>query len=141
MTEFRLDEFLPYQLAELASRTSRGFADLYRKKFGISVAEWRVVAHLSQSEEVSVREVHERVQMGKWQVSRAAARLQSAGYIRKRTDPADRRLVQLALTGKGRAMVDEIIPIALAYEHALLARAGDSGEIRKQLKKLLEALE
>ncbi len=141
MTEFRLDEFLPYQLAELASRTSRGFADLYRKKFGISVAEWRVVAHLSQSEEVSVREVHERAQMGKWQVSRAAARLEAAGYVRKRPDPEDGRLVRLALTGKGRAMVGEIIPIALSYERELLARAGGGDEIRKQLRKLLEALE
>ncbi len=141
VVDFRLDDFLPWQLAELAERVSRGLSGLYRDKFGISVAEWRVVAHLSQAEKVSVREIHARVRMGKWQVSRAAQRLESRGYIRKRTGRTDRRLVELSLTPKGRAMVNEIIPLALEYEKELLARVSGKREAKDLIRSLLKSME
>ena len=139
--EFRLDDFLPWQLAELADRVSRGLWELYREKFGISVAEWRVVAHLSQSDKVSVREIHARVRMGKWQVSRAARRLEDLGYIDKRTGTRDRRLVELSLTPKGQDMVDEIVPLALAYEKQLLAKVSGNRDAKELIRSLLHSLE
>ena len=78
MAEFILDDFLPYQLAVLANRISDAFSERYRSKFGITVAEWRVVAHLSQAEKVSIREVYRQVEMDKSKASRAAARLEKA---------------------------------------------------------------
>ncbi|MBC7157714.1 MAG: MarR family transcriptional regulator, partial [Rhodobacteraceae bacterium] len=92
-TAFDLSVFLPYRLAVAAQRVSRAFAQRYRHDFGLSVAEWRVLAHLSQSGNVSVREVFERVDLDKPRVSRAAARLEAAGYITKQPNPRDRRLV------------------------------------------------
>ena len=124
MTEFVLDRFLPYQLAVAASRTSREFSALYQDRFGIGIAEWRVVAHLSQGGPVSVREIHERVEMDKSRVSRAAARLETAGYVLKRINTADRRLVELSLTEKGQAMMDEIARMAAAFEASLAERLG-----------------
>ncbi len=138
MAKFDLDAFLPYQLAVLSSRVSREFASLYRQKFGISIPEWRVIAHLSQAGSVSVREIHQKVDMDKSKVSRAAARLEKAGYISKRLNPADRRLVELALTDEGRAMVEEITPMARAYEERVLAALGpEAGCFRAALERLL----
>ena len=128
MTDFVLDSFLPYQLAVAASRTSREFSALYQERFGIGIAEWRVVAHLSQGGPVSVREIFERVDMDKSRVSRAAARLEASGYVSKQVNPADRRLIELSLTKKGRAMMDEIAPLAAAFEHALAERLGSGTE-------------
>lgn len=125
MTAFALDEFLPYRVNVLASRLSRDFATRYRERFGISIPEWRVVAHLSQSGAVSVREIHERVDMDKSKVSRAAQRLEAAGYVEKRVNPADRRLVELTLTPAGRAMMDELTRVAQDYQRELVARLGE----------------
>ena len=108
MTGFILDDFLPYQLAVLSERVSREFSALYRERFGISIPEWRVVAHLSQSGPVSVREISARAAMDKSKTSRAAARLEAAGYVTKRADPGDGRLIALELTEAGQAMVEEI---------------------------------
>lgn len=119
-SDFDLEAFLPYQLAVVSSRISREFSTLYRQKFGISMAEWRVVAHLSQAGSVSVREIFDKVDMDKSKVSRAASRLEDAGFVTKCVNPADRRLVELALTEKGRAMLDEITPIARDYEEKVL---------------------
>jgi DNA-binding MarR family transcriptional regulator len=116
-----LDRFLPYLVNVLASRLSRELAGVYEARFGISIPEWRVIAHLSQNRNVSVREIHERVDMDKAKVSRAAARLETIGVIEKKVNGEDRRLVELRLTKKGRKMFAEIEPLALAYEREVLS--------------------
>ncbi|SFO92480.1 MarR family winged helix-turn-helix transcriptional regulator [Tranquillimonas alkanivorans] len=134
-----LDRFLPYQLAVAAARISREFSALYRERFGISIPEWRVVAHLSQSGPVSVREIHERVDMDKSKVSRAAARLEAAGYVAKTPNPADRRLIALELTPAGHAMIEDIAPVARQFEAEVMARLGDLAEpFREGLAALAE---
>ena len=126
---FDLDSFLPYRLAVLAERVSQEFATLYRARHGLTRAEWRVLAHLSAAAEpVSVREVFARVEMDKSKVSRAAARLELTGLIEKRADARDRRLVALSLTGKGRAVMAELIPLARGFEAELQRRLGAEAE-------------
>lgn len=136
---FDLEGFLPYQLAVLAQRVSRGFAARYSARFDISIPEWRVIAHLSQADAVSVREIHARVDMDKSKVSRAASRLEAAGHITKAPHPDDKRLVALSLTEKGRAMMAEIAPMARAYEAEVLAQLGpDAAAFRAALARLLD---
>lgn len=136
---FDLAAFLPYQLAVAASRVSRGFAERYKAEFGLSIPEWRVLAHLAQSESVSIREIHARVDMDKSKVSRAAARLEAQGLIEKRAHAEDRRLLDMRLTAKGRALIDRIVPIADAYQAEVLARLGvDAAAFRAALLLLLE---
>lgn len=128
MSDFDLDAFLPYRLAAAAARVSRRFAERYRAEFGISIAEWRVLAHLSQQEAVSVREIRARVDLDKSQVSRAAARLESAGLVEKRPHPGDGRLLELRLTAAGRALFGRIAPVARAYQAELRAVLGADAE-------------
>ena len=124
MTIFELSQFLPYQLAAAAQRVSREFAETYRRDFGISIPEWRVLAHLVQEGAVSVRDIHLRVDMDKSKVSRAASRLEAAGYVTKIVNIEYRRLVALSLTHSGRDLMDRLIPVALSYQHALVLRLG-----------------
>lgn len=126
---FVLDGFLPYRVSVLAGRLSREFAHVYQGRFGLSRAEWRVMAHLSQEAEVSVREIHARVDMDKSKVSRAATRLEDAGVITKRASDTDRRLVVLALTPKGEAMMAELAKEAQAFQQELLSRLGGEADV------------
>ncbi len=120
LTGFILNEFLPYQLAVLANRVSERFSQRYRDRFGITLHEWRVVAHLSQVEKISIREIYRQVEMDKSKASRAAARLEKAGYVTKNINPDDRRLVELSLTKKGHAMMDEIGPMGRDFQKEIL---------------------
>ncbi|MBN2905334.1 MAG: MarR family transcriptional regulator [Rhodobacteraceae bacterium] len=136
---FDLEEFLPYRLCVAASRVSREFADRYRREFGISIAQWRVLAHLSQAGAVSVREIHACVDMDKSKVSRAAAQLQSAGHITKRENARDRRLVELSLTPSGQDLLAQLIPIAQTYHQELRARlSGTDRELAQALIRLAD---
>ena len=142
LTRFDLTEFLPYQLAVAAARVSRAFAKRYRSDFGLSIPEWRVLAHLAQEGAVSVREIHARVDMDKSKVSRAAARLEASGHIEKRPHAEDRRLVDLRLTPAGRDLVTRILPIANRYQDELLALLGEDGAaLRRALVRIMEAQE
>lgn len=116
-----LDAFLPYLVNVLANRISEDLAALYETRFGISIPEWQVIAHLASHRRISVREVHARVAMDKVKVSRAAASLEAAGHVRKEINPADRRLVSLELTPKGRRLYLAIVPLALDFEEKTLA--------------------
>ena len=143
MSVFELDQFLPYRLNVLAARVSRGFAAHYKERFGLSVAEWRVLAHLSQTDAVSVRDIHLRADLEKSQASRAAARLGEAGLVTKREGEEDRRLISLSLTGKGRSLMEELIPLAEAYERDLIATLPEAerAALDRAIKRLMEAVE
>lgn len=139
MHKFDLSAFLPYQLAVVSARVSKGFAERYRAEFGLSIPEWRVLAHLAGGDAVSVREIHARVDMDKSKVSRAAARLEEAGLIAKRDHADDRRLVDMRLTDAGRDLIGRIMPIADAYQAEVEARLGpDAAAFRRALARLME---
>jgi DNA-binding MarR family transcriptional regulator len=122
---FDLSGFLPYRMNVLAGRISRQLAAVYGAQFGLTIPEWRILAHLSQlppeAGDVSVREVQARVDMDKAKVTRAAQRLEAAGLISKRANPEDRRLVRLALTETGRHRMAVLVPWVQDYERRLLA--------------------
>lgn len=129
LPEFDLGRFTPYRLAVAAEKTSEALARQYREKFGISIPEWRVLVHLAQpldgAATVSVRDIEARVAMEKSKVSRAATRLETAGYIEKAQDAGDRRLVRLALTDKGRGLMADLLPLAMAYQAEIERRLGN----------------
>ncbi len=138
MDTFDLDQFFPYRLAVLSTKISKGFAEVYGKEFGISLAEWRVIVHLAMAGKVSVREIYQRVDMDKSKVSRAASRLEAAGVILKKVNAQDKRLVELSLTPKGKRMMDRLAPMARDYEAQVLAVL--SPEQRAALEGIFDTL-
>jgi DNA-binding MarR family transcriptional regulator len=116
-----LDRFVPYRLSVLTNRVSNAIARTYSERFGLSVAEWRVMAVLGQASGLSARDVARRTEMDKVQVSRAVASLVRRRHVQKQSDSSDGRVSRLALTAKGRAIYDEIVPHALELEEQFLA--------------------
>ncbi|MDP5306652.1 MarR family winged helix-turn-helix transcriptional regulator [Paracoccus spongiarum] len=125
---FRLDLFLPYRLSVAATRISRRFAERYAAEAGLSIPEWRVMAHLNHSGSVSVRDIHARVNLDKSMVSRAATRLEQVGLVSKAGHDQDRRLVALELTAKGRELMQRLGRSAQAFQAELVAELGEDAE-------------
>lgn len=120
-SEFRLEEFLPYQLAVTAGRVSRLFARHYEEEFGLTIPEWRVIAVVGRFESLSPTRVSERTGMDKVKVSRAAATLVARGLLRQTQDPADGRARVLRVTRKGQKLYGDIVPVARRLEQELSA--------------------
>jgi len=115
-----LDRFLPYRLSVLTNLVSGTIADAYRRRFGLSIPEWRVLAVLARHPGLSAADVAERTRMDAVAVSRAVARLLAAGRLQRSLARNDRRRSVLSVSAAGRAVYREVAPLALGYEEQLL---------------------
>ena len=136
--QLALENFLPYRLSVLSNRVSQTIADIYQKRFGLAITEWRVMAVLGRFPDLSANEVAERTAMDKVAVSRAVARLLERGLIKREIHSDDRRRSVLALSEVGYTVYDEIAPMALACEQRLIATL--DAEERAMLDRLLVKL-
>jgi DNA-binding MarR family transcriptional regulator len=133
-----LDGFVPYRLSVLSNRVSSAIARQYSERFGLSIPQWRVMAVLGGTAGLSAREVAARTAMDKVQVSRAVASLMRAKRVARGGDVLDGRITRLSLTRQGRAIYDEIVPLALHLEELLLSAL--SPEERRSFDRLMMKL-
>lgn len=117
----RLADFLPYRLSVLANRVSRALAGRYAEEFDLTIPEWRVMAVLGETGELTAGDLADATEMDKVAISRAVARLRAAGRLAARTDAGDQRRSHLKLTAAGIAVYRRIAPLALGLEARLLA--------------------
>ena len=137
-TALALDAFLPYRAARLATALSRALAAQYEQRYDISVAEWRVLVHLTQQTEISVRDIFTRVDMDRARVTRAVQRLAARGYVSKLVNQDDRRLVKLALTKSGMALASELSALAASFEAEIMAALpnGSQDQLMAQFNRI-----
>jgi DNA-binding MarR family transcriptional regulator len=65
-------------------------------------------------------------------------RAERDGVVRRRADPADRRVARVWLTDRGRTLIEELLPLHDAHVEQLLA--GMPQRDRRELRRLLGAL-
>lgn len=137
---FNLSDFLPYRLSVLTARVSRRLSVVYEKQYGLSIPEWRVIAHLGRCSSASVRDFHNCVNMEKPRVSRAIAKLERAGLVAKSPGEEDHRLIEVSLTEQGRRTLEAIVPEALEFQNDLLgALSEDEAQLFVALMERLHA--
>jgi DNA-binding MarR family transcriptional regulator len=85
-------------------------------------------------QETLVRHYH----LDKGTIARAVRKLEDAGYIRRITDPDNRRAVRLFLTEKG----EQVIPILQAINHEWETRisSGLTAEEQATLRRLMKTV-
>lgn len=118
--QLRLDAYLPYRLSVAANEVSRLVARAYEDRFGLTIPQWRILANLAERGSLTPLEVGHCTVMDKVTVSRAAAGLVERRLLERRANGKDGRSHILALTPEGASLYDEVAPLALAFEAALL---------------------
>jgi DNA-binding MarR family transcriptional regulator len=123
----KLEQFLPYRLNVVASLVSQALSRIYADRYGIGVPEWRVLVTLGQFGMMTGKAIGAHSHMHKTKVSRAVALLETRKLVMRRANRADLREAFLALTPAGRAMYDDLSPIALDFANRL-SEAVDSAD-------------
>ena len=145
MTRFRLADFLPYQLSVASNAVSRAVAigTGYESRFGLTAAEWRVLAAVTAAGHPTQVELGEATGMDKMTISRAVAGLTTRRLIDRARDTGDRRTLRLSPTDEGRRIHDIVAPQALEVEERLLAALspGEAEALRAALAHLRKACE
>ena len=121
-----------------AARLMRRRFEARASSYGLSSAQWRLLARAAKEPGVAQARLAELLEIEPISVSRLVDRMEEAGWIERRPDPTDRRVRQIFPTERSLAAFGAIKGVAgEVYEEAL---AGLSGEARKALIQGLTAL-
>lgn len=136
----KLEEFLPYLLNVVSSLTSQALSSIYAERYRIGVPEWRVLVTLGQFGVMTGKAIGAHSHMHKTKVSRAVALLEKRKLVTRRANRADMREAFLSLTPTGRAIYEELAPIALDFVGHLVKDlpAADRAVFDRVLKQLTE---
>ncbi len=98
-------------VALLIADTSRFFRrrfDARARSLGVSRAQWQVLFALSRNEGVNQAGLAEALDVETITVGRMVDRLEDAGLVERRADPADRRAWRLHLTDRAHPILDQL---------------------------------
>lgn len=101
--------------------STRCAAEMYTKKFGVTVAGWKVLSIIGTYEPIHPGGVASRASMDLDKISRAVDRLVTKGLVVRTTDTQDRRRVVLTLSARGRRVYSEIDYVSRAIDARFLS--------------------
>ncbi|MBN8989347.1 MAG: MarR family transcriptional regulator [Rhizobiales bacterium] len=138
----RLDlfKFVPFRLNRLSAEVSSALSAEYQARYGLDIPEWRVLATLGfRVEPCSAQYIAHCTRTHKSTISRAVTTLMKRQMIERVENAEDRREFRLRMTGKGKALYEELIPRLLRREQEILSCL--SAQERKNLATLLGKIE
>ena len=90
------------------ARLLRNHADQRARQFGMTRAQWAVLARLESNEGLKQSELAEMLDLQPITLTRLVDRLCANGLIERRADPDDRRAKRLYLTAQARPLMDRL---------------------------------
>ena len=96
-----------FTLGEL-QRLVRAYADRQAARFGITRAQWAVLAKVERFEGMKQTELAEQMEMQPITLTRLIDRLCDNDWIERRSDDSDRRVNRLYLRKTGRALLGKM---------------------------------
>ncbi|HEX3210617.1 MAG TPA: MarR family transcriptional regulator [Geminicoccaceae bacterium] len=132
----------PYQavgvlLVDVARLLRRNF-NRRAQALGLTQPQWQALARLSQNQGMSQACLADLLEIQPITLTRLIDRLEAAGWVERRPDPADRRVQRLFLTVKVEPLLDDMW--ALAAETREEAMQGLSDRERRQLLQTLQTI-
>lgn len=128
MTQPALDRSFGFLLHDIA-RLMRKRYEQRARPLGLTRAQWQVLAHLQRHEGINQSGLAELLELEPITVGRLIDRMQEAGLVERRADPADRRAHRLFLTERARPLLDRCRALAdTVYDEAFAGIAGGARE-------------
>jgi MarR family transcriptional regulator for hemolysin len=119
-------------------RMLRLYADKQARRYGLTRAQWAVLAKLERTEGLKQTEIADLMEMQPITLTRLIDKLCEAGLIERRSDDADRRVNRLYLTKAARPLMAKLA--VLRGEITQTALAGLSNADTHRLVDELESI-
>jgi len=124
-------------ISDVARLLRRSF-DRRLESLSLTQAQWRALVNIARTEGLSQTALAECLEIQPITVGRLIDRMESAGWVERRSHPADRRAVQLYLTPKSQPIIEEIH--SRANDMMAECVAGMSSAAQKQLFEHLQRI-
>jgi DNA-binding MarR family transcriptional regulator len=135
-----LDDYFPYLINRVGMALVASFGDGALGPDRLSIAMWRALVALSDNGGQRLVDLSTMTSIDVSTLSRMVTRLARLGLVtRTRSRKSDREIV-VTLTSKGRTTLTRLIPIALRFEEAAIARvsAEDLAVVKRALRQMHE---
>ena len=99
-----LRALVSHRVLVLSNTLALAASRYYPRRFGVRLAEWRVIDALHAGRGISANQISLWLRTDKAWVGRSVERLIAAGYVRRRPDPGHGRRMLLSLTASGERM-------------------------------------
>jgi DNA-binding MarR family transcriptional regulator len=134
---YRLTDAFPYLIARVGVRMAELFARRL-ENYGVTLPMYRVMAALWEREGQRLGDLSEMTSVEISTLSRLVGVMKRRGLLSKTRPDSNARTVEISLTKPGRALVEQLIPLAQRHEEVgLQGFAADEVDI---LKKNLDAV-
>jgi len=100
-----------FLLSDTARVMRRAF-DLRARALGVTRAQWRTLLTLSRAEGLTQGALADHLEVEPITACRMIDRLEEAGHVERRRDPADRRAWNIYLTGRSRPLIAQLTRVA-----------------------------
>ena len=137
MTHGSVDMNFLFALGEV-QRLMRAYADKEAARYGITRAQWAVLAKLERSEGMKQTELAEQLEMQPITLTRLIDKLCDNGWIERRGDESDRRVNRLYLKRAARPLLGKLA--GLKSEITSAALEGISPNDAERLVSQLESI-
>ena len=137
MTPGSVDTNFLFTLGEL-NRLIRGYADRAAARYGITRAQWAVLAKVERNEGMKQNELAEQLEMQPITLTRLIDKLCDRGWIERRSDDTDRRVNRLYLKQAAQPLLATLG--ALKSELTATALEGISPTDAQRLLSQLESV-
>jgi MarR family transcriptional regulator, transcriptional regulator for hemolysin len=134
MTSPALDRSFGFVLHDIA-RLMRKRYEQRARSLGVTRAQWQVLAHLQRHEGINQSGLAELLELEPITLARLVDRMEQAGLVERRLDPADRRARRLYLTARAAPLLEQSRQVGDAVRAE--AFAGLAEEERARLLELL----
>jgi len=122
-----MSDGIGYLLSDSARLLRRRF-DERARSLGVSRPQWQVLFALSRAEGTNQAGLAELLDVETITVGRMVDRLEDAGLVERRADPADRRAWRLHLTPRAHPVLDALREVAAGVMTETFEGLGEDGE-------------
>jgi MarR family transcriptional regulator for hemolysin len=129
---------LSHRLLVLSNTLALAASRHYAKRFGVRLAEWRVIDAVHAGGGISAQQISLWLRTDKAWVGRSVERLIDSGYVRRRADPKHGRRLLLSLPAKAERTYTAIAAAAQRRNDNILASlsTGERNALERSMSKL-----
>jgi MarR family transcriptional regulator for hemolysin len=124
MTDPNLERSFGFVLHDVARLLRKRF-EQRAKGLGLTRAQWQLLAHLNRHEGINQSGLAEILELEPITVGRIVDRMEEAGWVSRRPDPADRRAHRLYMTDRARPVLTGIMALGEELLGEALAGLGE----------------
>jgi MarR family transcriptional regulator, organic hydroperoxide resistance regulator len=137
---FKLDRQLCFAVYAAAHALTR-FYKPRLDALGLTYPQYLVMMVLWEEDGLSVKAIGERLFLDSGTLTPLLKRMETTGYVTRRRDVADERVVRIALTDEGRALKARAASVPLAISAAMGLEGDAARAMRTEINRLRERLD